>query len=200
MTPARPEIEKVKEDEEQYRQPGHGQRDYRSDRVNNRSDKELTSDLPYFFRCEAGIDQPIPVSCVPPHDVDKDTDDGQDSTVERGGNRLVHFTVERFGEYGGWERQKCDQHQVEDIQQQQRSIYPDDVVEHGVVIHPDCANHQKADYVGKVGWPELEEFCPEHCIRWRHFDFEHQQGDCDREDPIAKCFQAGGLHAHLLCE
>ncbi|MEG4087282.1 hypothetical protein, partial [Microcoleus sp. POL10_C6] len=34
-------------------------------------------------------DQPIPTSRVPPHEVDEDTDDGQDATVERSGNRLV---------------------------------------------------------------------------------------------------------------
>jgi hypothetical protein len=56
------------------------------------------------------------------------------------------------------------------------------------------------NYVGEIGRPEMEEFCPDRRAGWRHFDFKHQQGDCDREDTVAKCLQTGGIHAHLLCE
>jgi len=40
MTPARPKIEEVEEDEKQHRQPGQNQRDHGGDRINDRSDKE----------------------------------------------------------------------------------------------------------------------------------------------------------------
>jgi hypothetical protein len=200
VTPARPEIEEVEKDEEQHRQPGRDQRNYSGDRVNDRPDQELPSDLPCLFRGEMGVEQPMPVSRVPPHSGDEDTNDGQDPTVERSGNWLVRCPVKCFGEYGGWERQKCDQHQMEDVQQQQRSIHADDVLEHSVVVDPDCADHQKAHDVGEIGWLELEKFCSKCRIGWRHFDFEHQQGDGDREYAVAKCLQAGGIHAYLLCE
>jgi hypothetical protein len=42
--------------------------------------------------------------------------------------------VKRSGEYGVWERQKGDQHQEEDVQQQQGSLYADNVLEHAVVV------------------------------------------------------------------
>ena len=115
-------------------------------------------------------EQPIPASRIPPHGVDEDTDYGQNPTVESGGNRLVRSTVERFGEYSGWERQECNQHQVEDVKQQKHSIHADDMFEHGVVVDPDCADHQEADHVGEVGRPKLEEFCPKRRTGWRHFD------------------------------
>lgn len=58
--------------------------------------------------------------------------------------------------------------------------------EHSVVVDPDCADHQKADHVSEIGWPELEKFCSKCRIGWRHLDFDHQQGDGDSEAQIAK--------------
>jgi hypothetical protein len=108
--------------------------------------------------------------------------------------------VKRFGKYGGWKRQECNQHQVEDIQQQQRFIHADDVVKHSMVVNPDCADHHKAHHVSKVGQSKLEACCPKRCIRWWHFNFQYQQSGGDRKNTVAKCPQTGSTHAHLLCQ
>jgi len=89
---------------------------------------------------------------------------------------------------------------VEDVKQQQHSVHADDVFEHGAVVDPDCPDRQEAHCVGEVRRSEMEEFCPERCAGWWHFDFEYQQGDGDRKNTVAKCLQACGIHTHLLCE
>lgn len=177
VTPARPGIKDIEEKVEQQCQPEEDQRDSRGDRVNGRSKEEPPTDLLCLFRREVSAEQPTPVSRVPPHGVEEDTDYGEDSTVERGGDQLAHPRVKCFGEYSSGERLECDQHQVEDVKQQQHSIHADDVLEHGVVVAPGCADDQEAHDVCEVRRPDLEEFCSKRCTGWRHFDFEHQQGD-----------------------
>ena len=196
MSPARPEIKEVDKDEEQHCQPGEDQRNYGGDRISDRTNEELPIEFSYLCCRGVGSKQQPSMSRIPPHDVDEDAYHSQDPAVEGSGNGFTHPAMERFGEYSSWKRQKCDEHQVEDVQQQQRSIHANDVVEHGVVVDPDGTDHQEADRVSEVERPELEKCCPKHRIGWRHFDFEYQQGDGDREDGVAECFQSGSIHAH----
>src|SRR5919109_790707 len=74
------------------------------------------------------------------------------------------------------------------------------MAEHRVVVDPHDPDRYEADRIRDVGGPEVEKHVAEValCGRLVDADGEDQERDCDREDSVAECLRAPGLHAQNL--
>jgi hypothetical protein len=101
--------------------------------------------------------------------------------------------MDRFGKDCCRERKKCNEQQVQSIQEQQRFVDVLNELEKGMVVYPNSADHDETHRVSQVRGPKHQEAIAQIGNR-RDFNLQNQKSYGNGENPIAESFKAICLH------
>jgi hypothetical protein len=126
------------------------------------------------------------------HSVEEDRNGYEGKAVGERRGQLVLLRAEGVRDDRCRERYEGHAHQQQQVQNQQRVVDADDVLEDVVVVDPHDADAEEADHVAEVRRPETDQRFTEVLARLDvgHADLDDQQRDRDREDAVAERLQA----------
>ena len=116
--------------------------------------------------------------------------------IDGGGDLPVRSRMQAIGEQARRERDQRDEHQQDQVEHHQRAVRAGDAVELRVVVHPDDADRQEADDVGRVVGPLLGERGRE-AAGGADLEVQHEQRYRDGEDAVAEGLEPGPVHRGL---
>jgi hypothetical protein len=136
---------------------------------------------------------------VSPQHVKDDGDHEVGRVIENGCCALA-ATVEVLCQHGCRVRNCRYPKQQRKVQNHQGIVGAPDMGEQAVVVDPHDADKGEADDESDVRGPLSEELGRKVVLRRGHFDFQNQQGDGNRENPVREGFDPGGLLFHVQDE